>query len=111
MFAPTTIVPPSSGTVAWHSIALISADNTIQRVTTGNFQGGSNTSVTDNPAQVVNDPLTNLPYYNPNFFHNNSFNWLLVDGHAEVLPQGKTVTNMNVLNIASKMWTITTADD
>ena len=95
-----SILPAPANTILIH-----------ERVTTSNFQGGSNTSVTDNPNQVVNDPTTGLPYYNPNFFHNNKFNWLLSDGHADILPLAKTIRDGTPLTTPSRMWTITAADD
>jgi prepilin-type N-terminal cleavage/methylation domain-containing protein/prepilin-type processing-associated H-X9-DG protein len=85
-----------------------------ERATTGNFQGGSNTSVTDSPDQIIFMPGTTTlvaPGYNEFYYHNGRFNWLLVDGHAEFIPRDKTIRAGAPINAASGMWTITLADD
>jgi len=84
-----------------------------ERATTGNFQGGSNTSVTDSPDQIVFMPGTTTlvaPGYNEFYYHNGKFNWLLVDGHAEYIPRDKTIRAGTPLTSQNGMWTIR-ADD
>ncbi len=84
-----------------------------ERATTGNFQGGSNTSVTDSPDQLVFMPGTTTlvsPGYSEFYYHNGKFNWLLVDGHAEHIPRDQTIRPGAAINAASGMWTIR-ADD
>lgn len=83
-----------------------------ERATIGNFQGGSNTSVTDSPDQLMFNPNTTtpIPGVDPLAYHNAKWNWLLVDGHVELLPLDKTIRPGTPLNAASGMWTIR-ADD
>ena len=83
-----------------------------ERATTGNFQGGSNTSVTDSPDQLLFLPNTTTPNpgVDPLAYHNAKWNWLLVDGHAELLPLDKTIRAGTPLNAASGMWTIRNDD-
>lgn len=88
----------------------------LERQTQGNFQGNSNTSVTDSPDQLLYLPGTTT--FNPGmslsgqyYVHNGQWNWQFVDGHAESLPFDKTVKAGAPINSPSGMWTITTADD
>ncbi|MFM8468872.1 MAG: prepilin-type N-terminal cleavage/methylation domain-containing protein [Limisphaerales bacterium] len=95
------IVPATANTIMIH-----------ERATTGNFQGGSNTSVTDSPDQLIYLPNTTTSNgFDQNYYHNAKWNWLFVDGHADILPLDKTLLPGTALNVASRMWTITTADD
>ncbi|MBI5803005.1 MAG: prepilin-type N-terminal cleavage/methylation domain-containing protein [Verrucomicrobia bacterium] len=108
-------VPATHGDpIAKVRLSIITAPTTTilihERATVGNFQGGSNTSVTDSADQVVFSPGTTNAFYDPNVYHNNKFNWLLVDGHVEFLPLDKTIRPGTPLTAASGMWTIR-ADD
>ena len=96
----TSIVPAPSATIMIH-----------ERATTGNFQGGSNTSVTDSPDQVIYLPGTTTSNgFDENYYHNAKFNWMLVDGHAEFIPRDKTIRPGAPINAASGMWTIRSDD-
>jgi prepilin-type N-terminal cleavage/methylation domain-containing protein len=83
-----------------------------ERATQGNFQGGSNTSVTDSPDQLIYNPgtTTAITGVDPNAYHNAKWNWLLVDGHSEFLPLDKTIRAGTPLNAPSGMWTIRSDD-
>ncbi|KAF0180867.1 MAG: hypothetical protein FD161_585 [Limisphaerales bacterium] len=91
------IVPASASTIMIH-----------ERATVGNFQGGSNTSVTDSPDQLIYNPgtTTSIAGQNQNYYHNAKWNWLLVDGHAEFIPFDKTIRAGTPINAPSGMWTI-----
>ena len=88
-----------------------------ERSTSGNFQGGSNSSVTDAPDGLIYIPGTlasGTPTSNgfdQNYYHNGKWNWTFVDGHAETLPLEKTVKTGRPINAASGMWTIDPTDD
>jgi prepilin-type N-terminal cleavage/methylation domain-containing protein/prepilin-type processing-associated H-X9-DG protein len=88
-----------------------------ERSTSGNFQGGSNSSVTDSPDQLIYLPgtvasgLFTSNGFNQDYYHNGKWNWTFVDGHAEVLALEKTVKAGTAFNITSGMWTIITSDD
>ena len=88
-----------------------------ERSTSGNFQGGSNSSVTDTPDQLIYLPgtlATGTPTSNgfdQNYYHNGKWNWTFVDGHAETLPLDKTVKAGTAINASSGMWTINPSDD
>ncbi|MSU26382.1 MAG: type II secretion system protein [Pedosphaera sp.] len=84
----------------------------IERSTSGNFQGGSNSSVTDSPDQLIFLPNTTTSNgFDQNYYHNGKWNWTFVDGHAESLELIKTVKLGNPLNSNSGMWTVITSDD
>lgn len=90
------IVPAPASTIMIH-----------ERATTGNFQGGSNTSVTDSPDQLIYLPGTTTSNgFDQNYYHNAKWNWLLVDGHAEYIPFDKTIRPGTPINSPSGMWTI-----
>ncbi len=96
--------------------AVLAPANTLmihERATPSNFQGGSNTSVTDSPDQLIYSPgtTTPIPGMDQNYYHNAKFNWLLVDGHSELLPLDKTIRAGAPLNAPSGMWTMATSDD
>ncbi len=84
-----------------------------ERPSPANFQGGSNTSITDSPDMIIYWPATTtlVPGLEQHNYHNGKFNFLLVDGHAELLPLDKTIRAGTLLNAASGMWTIATSDD
>ncbi len=84
-----------------------------ERPSPANFQGGSNTSITDSPDQLIYWPgsTTLIPGLDQHYYHNGKFNFLLVDGHAELLPLDKTIRAGAPLNAPSGMWTIATSDD
>ncbi|MBI3877096.1 MAG: type II secretion system protein [Verrucomicrobia bacterium] len=88
----------------------------LERQTTGNLQGNSNTSVTDSPDQLLYLPNTTTfnTGMNPSsqyYIHNGQWNWQFVDGHAETMPFDKTIKAGTPINSPSGMWTITIADD
>ena len=80
----------------------------MERATTGNYQGGDNSSVTDSPDQLLYIPNTTNPNpgLDPLAYHNGKWNWLMVDGHAELLPLDKTTRPGQALNVTSGMWSI-----
>ena len=91
-----SIIPAPATTIMIH-----------ERATTGNFQGGSNTSVTDSPDQLIYLPGTTTSNgFDQNYYHNSKWNWLLCDGHAEFIPFDKTIRAGTPINAASGMWTI-----
>lgn len=91
-----------------HVVAPASTLLSMERATTGNFQGGDNSSVTDSPDQLLYLPGTTNPNpgLDPLAYHNAKWNWLMVDGHAELLPLDKTSRPGAALNVTSGMWSI-----
>ncbi len=89
----------------------------VERSTSGNFQGGSNSSVTDSPDQLIYLPgtvasgLFTSNGFNQDYYHNGKWNWTFVDGHAETLKLEQTVQAGTAFNITSGMWTIISSDD
>ena len=103
--APGTLISPvRTSLVAAPAGTLLS----MERATTGNFQGGDTSSVTDSPDQLIYMPGTTNPNpgLDPLAYHNAKWNWLMVDGHAELLPLDKTTGPTNALNQTSGMWSI-----
>jgi hypothetical protein len=92
-------------------IAMIPAPSStimfLERATTGNLQGNSNTSVTDSPDQIIYLPNTTTSNgFDENYYHNARFNWTLVDGHSEFIPRIQTIRPGAPINAGSGMWTI-----
>ena len=85
----------------------------LERQTTGNLQGNSNTSVTDSPDQLLYLPGTTTlnTGMNQNYVHNGKWNWQFVDGHAENMAFDQTIKVGAPINSPSGMWTIITTDD
>ncbi len=104
LVAGTLISPVRTAHVVAPPATLLS----MERATTGNFQGGDNSSVTDSPDQLLYLPGTTNPNpgLDPLAYHNAKWNWLLVDGHAELLPLDKTTRPGQPLNVTSGMWSI-----
>jgi prepilin-type N-terminal cleavage/methylation domain-containing protein/prepilin-type processing-associated H-X9-DG protein len=102
--AGTRITPVRTAMVTAPAGTLLS----MERATTGNFQGGDNSSVTDSPDQLLYIPNTTNPNpgLDPLAYHNGKWNWLMVDGHAELLPLDKTSRPGAALNVTSGMWSI-----
>jgi len=102
--AGTIITPVRTAIVTAPAATLLS----MERATQGNFQGGDNSSVTDSPDQLIYQPNTTNPNpgLDPLAYHNGKWNWLMVDGHAELLPLDKTTRPGQPLNITSGMWSI-----
>jgi len=100
----TRITPVRTAVVTAPASTLLS----MERATTGNFQGGDNSSVTDSPDQLLYIPNTTNPNpgLDPLAYHNGKWNWLMVDGHAELLPLDKTTRPGQPLNVTSGMWSI-----
>lgn len=100
----TKISPVRTAVVVAPAATLLSTE----RATTGNFQGGDNSSVTDSPDQLIYLPNTTNPNpgLDPLAYHNAKWNWLMVDGHAELLPLDKTTRPGQPLNVTSGMWSI-----
>jgi prepilin-type N-terminal cleavage/methylation domain-containing protein len=100
----TRILPVRTAHVVAPAATLLS----MERATTGNFQGGDNSSVTDSPDQLIYLPNTTNPNpgLDPLAYHNAKWNWLMVDGHAELLPLDKTSRPGAALNVTSGMWSI-----
>ena len=109
----STTAPLAAGTaISPVRMAIIIAPSgtllSMERATTGNFQGGDNSSVTDSPDQLLFLPGTTNPNpgLDPLAYHNAKWNWLLADGHAELLPLDKTTRPGQPLNVNSGMWSI-----
>ena len=89
----------------------------VERSTSGNFQGGSNSSVTDSPDQLIYLPgtvasgLFTSNGFDQNYYHNGKWNWTFVDGHAQTLELIQTVKAGSPINSNSGMWTIDPTDD
>ncbi len=105
--------PLAAGTVispvrVSHVLAPAATLLSMERATTGNYQGGDNSSVTDSPDQLLYIPNTTNPNpgLDPLAYHNGKWNWLMVDGHAELLPLDKTTRPGQPLNVTSGMWSI-----
>ncbi|NBV22815.1 MAG: type II secretion system protein [Proteobacteria bacterium] len=89
----------------------------VERSTSGNFQGGSNSSVTDSPDQLIYLPGTlaagagTSNGFDQNYYHSGKWNWTFVDGHAQTLELIQTVKAGSPLYSNSGMWTIDPSDD
>ncbi|MGV3757596.1 MAG: prepilin-type N-terminal cleavage/methylation domain-containing protein [Verrucomicrobiota bacterium] len=77
----------------------------LERVSSGNhvqYAGNESGATTDHPNQQ-NGAIPIATY------HNNGYNYLFMDGHAEYMPPGKTITTTD-LNKQSGFWTINPKD-
>jgi prepilin-type N-terminal cleavage/methylation domain-containing protein len=92
------MVSAPSGTMQMH-----------ERMTTGNLQSNTNTSVTDTPDQIIFNPGTFNAFFDENLYHNKQFAWLFVDAHVEAFVREKSIRNNNT-TVANHIWTLR-ADD
>jgi prepilin-type N-terminal cleavage/methylation domain-containing protein/prepilin-type processing-associated H-X9-DG protein len=77
----------------------------VERVSTGShvqYAGNENGATTDHPNQQNGSIGLNI-------YHNGGYNYLFIDGHAEFMPPGKSITT-NDLNKQSGYWTINPRD-
>jgi hypothetical protein len=80
-----------------------------ERMTSGNLQSNTNTSVTDTPDQIIFNPGTFNAFFDENLYHNRQFAWLFVDAHVEAFNREKSIRGTNT-TVANHIWTIRTDD-
>ncbi len=87
-----------------------------ERIHAGNLMGDGELACIDHPGQHCESGSVPLPdgrrhiYAPADAHHDGKFNYLMVDGHAELLEPDKTVAPGAGLKSQTKMWTIRAGD-
>ncbi|MBI3191042.1 MAG: hypothetical protein HYZ36_00130 [Pedosphaera parvula] len=87
-----------------------------EQIRSENLMGGAANAVIDHAAQHCETGTVKLGggrvynYAPASSHHDSAFNYLMVDGHAELLEPEQTIRHGTALNSQSKMWTIRAGD-
>lgn len=87
-----------------------------ERIGAENLAGGASKATIDNPSQHCETGTVQLgggrtyTYAPASAHHNNAFNYLMADGHVDLLEPQQTTRRGSALDAQSRMWTIRAGD-